>query len=140
MDDVYRLIMGEGAPGWRKKPPALDYEALMRRAAGMLPPPDYPDIATDAGFALARLMTLSKKIHCGLPDDPGIKRALWLCLGAAAFPGDAARTRVRRSEAAAAALQLTHGVPPREREALRALCAQPADAMARLLSYSIGIN
>ncbi len=140
MEDVYRLIMGEGAPEWRKKPPALDYEALMHRAAELLPPPVYPDIASDAGFTLARLMTLSRKKHCGLPDDPSIKRALWLCLGAAAFPGDPARTRIRRREAAAAALQLTHGVPPREREALRALCAQPADAMARLLSYSININ
>ncbi len=136
MDDAYRFIMGENAPAWRKKPPALDCGTILCRAS-LLPPPGEADITTRAGMALARLKTLSKKTHCGCPDDERVKRALWLCLGAVAFPGDARRTRARIAEAAEAALCLTHGAAPREREALRARCAQPADAMARLLSLAL---
>ncbi len=137
MEDVYRLLLGDDAPAWRKRPPALDYLALARRALDLLPEADASDIATREGLALARLSTLSKKPHTGLPDDAHVKQTLWLLIGAVAFPYDKARARARLNEASEAVLALTHGVSPREREELRARCGEAAAAMARLLSFAI---
>ena len=140
MEDVYRLIAGADAPEWRRKPPSFDCAALVVRVRQTLPAAQPADITSRAGYALARLKTLSKKSPCGCPEDERVKTALWLCLGAAAFPNDPVRTRARLRDASEAALRLTHGVPPKEREALRARLGEPADAMARLLSFAINLK
>jgi hypothetical protein len=137
MEDVYRLIAGGDAPEWRRSPPLFDCAALVFRVRQVLPEAKEADITSRAGYALARLRTLSKKSPCGCPDDERVKKALWLCLGAAAFPNDPKRTRARLREAAEAALRLTHGAPPKEREALRSRLGETADAMARLLSFAM---
>lgn len=137
MQDVYRRILGEDAPEWRVQMPPLDCGALMRRVCRVLPAAKEADVSTQEGCALARLNTLSKKAPCGCPEDANIKRALWLCLGAAAFPHDPKRTRTRLKAAAQAVQCLTHGVAPKERELLRSRLGEPADAMARLMSFAI---
>lgn len=137
MQDVYRLLLGQDAPEWRERPPALDFAALAARASALLPEADEADVSTPEGFALARLKTLSRKPRAGFPEDEGVRRALWLCVGAVAFPNEPARARTRLRAAAQASLELTHHVPPRAREALRARCGAAADAMARLLSLAI---
>lgn len=137
MEDVYRLIMGANAPEWRKKSPLCDCGELIRRTRLILPEAGGADFTSREGFALYRLKTLSKKPPCGCPDNERVKKVLWLCLGAAAFPTDPKRTQARLRDAAEAALCLTHGIPPAKREAFRAKLGEPADAMARLLFYAI---
>lgn len=137
MQDVYCLLLGQDAPEWRERLPALDFAALAARACALLPEASEADVSTPEGFALARLKTLSRKPHIGFPEDEGIKRALWLCVGAIAFPNEPARAQTRLRAAAEASVNLTHHVPPRHREALRAQCGVAADVMARLLSLAI---
>ena len=137
MEDVYRLLLGQDAPEWRERPPALDFAALAARASALLPEAGEADVSTPEGFALARLKTLARKPRAGIPGDERVGRALWLCIGAIAFPNEPARARTRLRAAAEASLGLTHGVPARESEALRGRLGAAADAMARLFSLAI---
>ncbi|HWQ58237.1 MAG TPA: hypothetical protein VN540_04385 [Clostridia bacterium] len=137
MEDVYRMLLGPDAPAWRERPPALDYRALAARVTALLPEAGEADVSTKEGFALARMKTLSRKPHAGFPEDEGVRRALWLCVGAIAFPNEPARARARLRAAAEATMNLARGVPPREREALRSRLGEAADVMARLLDYAI---
>ncbi len=137
MEETDRLTEALCVPAWRKKPPALDYAALVRRVLETLPEAGEADISTREGYALAKLKTLSKKPRRGCPDDRRVHEALWLCVGAVCFPKDERRRGARLREACEAALALTRGVPPREREAFRARLSEPADAMARLISRAI---
>ncbi len=93
---------------------------LLRLAAQYCAPDETePDGDTEAGFTRLKLRTLAKKGDMGITDTPGVTRAAWLLLGAAAYPENPARTAARLHEACLAVKNMFSDIPTRERESVR---------------------
>lgn len=99
---------------------AAKLSELLRLAAKYSAPNETePDGDTEAGFIELKLRTLAKKGDMGITDTPGVMRAAWLLLGAAAYPENPARTRARLHEACLAVKDMFADIPTSERESVR---------------------
>lgn len=97
------------------------YAAAAAQIAAVLPPPD-----GDCGsHALNRMRAYAHHADCGCPDAAGVQRALLLAL-CLPFGGVGLRTAER------AALEMFHGIPPRDRAAVIAASGAVCDAISRI--------
>ncbi len=84
-------------------------------------------------YGLQRMWMLSRKPHCGCPDDRVVQRALWLALGIPERLGQPRPLCRRLQEATDALLGMSYHLPPRRRPHMLNVCGGVADAAARLL-------
>ena len=103
------------------------YDACVCETAASLPLP-----ADDRGsHALNRMLALARQGGAGCPDIEGVRRALWLLLGAAYGYTNA-------NAAARAWTRMLYALPVRARMEARRTCGPMADASARLYGRALG--
>lgn len=114
------------------------YGVLMRRVIACAALPELPEETGEPiPYAAARMRMLARRESTGCPDDPAVRRALWLCFGIAEDGISPLELYARAGKAAGAALAMAHGLPPKERPRRLAACGEVGKCTARLLALAV---
>lgn len=110
------------------------YDAIVNHMLLELPPAgELAPPADEVGYVCWRMAMLTRKGPSPVPDDPVVKKALWLTFGITERLGDERLLALRKSDAARALLSLSRNLPPRERPAFQNRCGSLAECALRLL-------
>ena len=111
------------------------YDAIIAHMLKELPAVyELPEPCDQVGYAAWRMAMLARKGPSPMPDDPVLKKTMWITFGIAERLGDERLLALRKSDAAKALLSISRHLPPRERPAFQNRCGSLAECALRLLS------
>lgn len=118
------------------------YDCFVQSASGLEAAPLCGTGLDRTEYALNRMLMLAHTSkfygeHASCPDDPRVRRALWLCFGIVERLKSPRLLKLRINDAAQALLTMSHHLPPAQRPALLRRCGGVADCASRLLHLGL---
>lgn len=116
---------------------AVAYDAIIAHMLRELPPAKELELPRDEiAYACWRMAMLARKGASPMPDDPVVKKAMWLTFGIAERVGEERLLTLRKRDAAKSLLSMSRHLPPRERPAFQNQCGSLAECALRLLQLA----
>ena len=110
------------------------YDAILAHMLEELPPARPLKLPqNEVDYACWRMYMLAHKGSSPFPDDPCVKKAMWLTFGITERLSDARLLKLRKEDAARSLLSMSRHLPPQERPILQNRCGSVAHCALRLL-------